>query len=375
MNAVKLLLCMIGVFAWNLATAQAGPQIQSDGSMLFSLKMPNAKKVTLSIEGFPTQALSQDAKGIWSIRVASLPADIYGYVFNVDGVPICDPTHSRRQPAVSGPGQSLLLVPSAKGEPWERRNVPHGTIHDHTFRSDSLGDQRGFVVYTPPGYEKSKARLPVLYLLHGVNDTERSWTEVGQVPTILDNLIASKSAVPMIVVMPLGYGFSEPDKQLQLAFGNPETQKKIMKGFEQNLVREVMPEVERLYRTKADSASRAIAGLSMGGAQALYVSWHNPKLFSRTVCMSGAFIMLGTDFESFLPGKPQIPGLDIWCGKQDFLLGNNRSLQKWLTAKGLQVSTSESEGSHTWMVWRRNLVTLASGLFRGKSDRIIGSGT
>jgi enterochelin esterase family protein len=278
------------------------------------------------------------------------------------------------KPAYSGGGQSLVLVPGKSPMPWEIQDVPHGTVTRHIYKSEIIGDQRDFYVYTPPNYDPSNNETyPVLYLLHGIGDDARAWTQAGYANIILDNLIAAGKAKPMIMVNTLGYG----DANNLVAAGAFEK-------FTDALLHEVIPEVEKKYRASKDRSQRAIAGLSMGGAQAIYGGLNHADAFSWVAGLSSAFVMYGIGAGSSANnGKPgfdgvyekNFPSLDakindqlklLWisCGSSDFLLHSNKDFMQWLTEKNIKFKSVETPGAHTWNVWRRNLTELAPLLFR-----------
>jgi enterochelin esterase family protein len=248
-----------------------------------------------------------------------------------------------------------------------------------------LHDTRDFYVYTPPKYDpRGTKRYPVLYLLHGVGGEAKSWFDRGAADVILDNLIADGKARPMIVVSPLGYG--APPELLNGGAVTPQVAAKNNELFAQNLLEEVMPQVENAYRVSAHSADRAIAGLSMGGAQALHVGLHHLERFGSVASFSGAVMMLSADtmtsmtFNPILKLEPSsfrtaFPSLTaeanarlrlLWiaCGTEDQLLTVNRQLKDWLKSSGVRFSEIETPGAHTFPVFRRNLVELAEQLFR-----------
>ena len=167
------------------------------------------------------------------------------------------------------PLDQLLRGPASL--PWEVTGVPRGAVHHHFYRSGVVGDNRDFYVYTPPGYDlKAKRPYPVLYLLHGYSDDASGWTAVGRAHVILDNLIAQGKAKPMLVVMPLGYGAPEIVSRNGPRLRDPGLRQRNFDKFRDALLAEVIPEVEKSYRVAKDRGSRAIAGLSMGGAESLY---------------------------------------------------------------------------------------------------------
>src|SRR5262249_2866578 len=171
---------------------------------------------------------------------------------------------------------------------WEVNDVPRGTLHRHSYQSAVAGEGRDFFVYTPSGYDPAgKAEYPVLYLLHGITDDATAWTTAGRAPIILDNLIARGQATPMLVVMPLGYGFPNVAEDLFKLCGDPVMQRRSLEKFSATVLDEVIPRVETAYRVARDRDSRAIAGLSMGGAQALHIGLNHPGRFGWVGSFSG----------------------------------------------------------------------------------------
>jgi enterochelin esterase-like enzyme len=344
------------------------PEVHSDNSVTFRFLAPNAQEVKLAREGAEPLAMQKDDKGVWTVNTAPLPPDYYGYSIQVDGVRSLDPYNHGLVPNLLSPG-NFVHVPGPPSLPWELNDVPHGEVHHHFYRSEAANDQRDFYVYTPPGYDPSaKKTYPVLYLLHGYSDDASGWTAVGRANVILDNLIAQGKAKPMIVVMPLGYGTMEV---IRVGWGgisnHPEVREESFRKFRDALLTEVMPKVEGEYRVTTDRNSRAIAGLSMGGAESLRTGLNGLDKFAWI----GAFSAGGMpdEFEKVFPGldakaNQQIRLLWIACGTEDRLITPNRNLRDWLKTKGVQHVDIETPGMHTWMVWRRNLAEFAGLLFR-----------
>jgi enterochelin esterase family protein len=248
---------------------------------------------------------------------------------------------------------------------------PAGTIERLEYASEAFGETRGVVVYLPPGYAGSGTRsYPVLYLLHGVMGDETAWSGKGKIGALLDELIANGEIEPLIAVMPLGYGFPDGAARAQEMLSPMTDQLAVAEAFSAGLLAEVMPFVEREFRTRTDAGSRAIAGLSMGGSQALHVGLNHPELFDRVVSLSGAFIMYGGRYDEWFPGLgaagARLPGLiDLSVGTDDFLLGVNRHFTAWLAERGMEVELREVPGSHEWEVYRRELARVAPRLFPG----------
>jgi len=346
------------------------PEVQSDNHVTFRFRSPNAQKVELQLEG-ATQHLpmQKDDAGIWSVTTEPLEPDYYGYSFVVDGVTLIDPRNPLMKPNLLGT-QSMVHVPGPASLPWEVNDVPHGVVEHHFYRSIVVGDERDYYVYTPPHYDpKAKKTYPVLYLLHGYSDDASAWTSVGRANIILDNLIAQQKAKPMLVVMTLGYGAPEMLSHGVGAFSRETLRQTNLDRFRESLRTEVMPSIEKEYRVSKDANSRAIAGLSMGGSESLFVGLTSTDRFGWI----GAFSTggLNDDFDrQFSEMKPNeaaaLKLLWIACGTDDHLIESNRKLREWLTAKGIKHTDIDTPGAHTCMVWRRNLASFAPLLFQGK---------
>ncbi len=345
------------------------PEVQSDGRVTFRLRAPNALKVEVSVEGQgPATPMQKDEQGVWSATVGPLPPDIYGYSLVADGVTLVDPSNQLMKPNLLNT-QSAVHVPGPAALPWETNDVPHGEIHRHFYHSKIVGDDRDFYVYTPPGYEPhARQDYPVLYLLHGFSDAANGWSEVGLANVILDNLIAQGKAKPMVVVMPLGYGDLEVIRRGWGSWADKELAWRNLSKFTDALIGEVMPQVEEFYKVRKDRDSRAIAGLSMGGSESLLTGLNHLDKFAWV----GAFSSGGLDNREFgvefprldASANKQLKLLWIACGKDDGLIKLNRDFKSWLRDQGVQYTDVETPGAHTWMVWRRNLATVAPLLFR-----------
>ncbi len=321
----------------------------------------------LSREGTKAVPMEKDDSGIWSVTTEPLEPDYYGYTFQADGVTLLDPGNSLLKPNLLNVN-SEVHVPGPPSLAWEINDVPHGLVQHHFYKSAIIGDNRDYYVYTPPGYDaKSKQRYPVFYLFHGYSDDASGWTAVGRANIILDNLIAQGKAKPMLLVMTLGYGAPEIVARNGGSLRDAALRDKNYNQFRDALFNEVIPQVEKDYRVQADRKSRAIAGLSMGGAESLYIGLNAIDRFAWI----GAFSAGGSsaDYEKTYPkldekANSEIKLLWIACGTEDGLIAGNRKFREWLKAKGIHVTEIETPGMHTWMVWRRNLANFAPLLFR-----------
>ncbi len=343
------------------------PEVHADRSATFRFQAPNAKEVKLALEGAEPVEMQRDAQGVWSVTTAPLAPDYYEYSIVADGVRLLDPLNAQMTVNLLTPA-SVLHVPGPASLPWELNDVPHGEIHHHFYKSavaQVLGD---YYVYTPPGYEGASGQeYPVLYLLHGFSDDASAWTVVGRANVIFDNLIAQGKAKPMIVVMPLGYGTMEIVRLGWGGWDRADLRERNFARFTEALLTEVMPRAESEYRIKKDRDARAIAGLSMGGAESLLTGLNHLDKFSWIGAFSTARIP--EDFREDFPlldaqANEQIHLLWIACGTEDPLIQINRKLREWLKSEGVQHTDVETPGMHTWMVWRRNLAEFAGLLFR-----------
>jgi enterochelin esterase-like enzyme len=301
--------------------AVQSPEVHPDGRVTFRLRAPAAQKVSVSIEGAQgALTLRKDEQGVWSVTTDPLVPDLYGYSFEADGVHIVDPSNTAIKPNLLNLS-NVVHVPGPSALPWEPSDIPHGTIHHHFYKSNIVGDNRDFYVYTPPGYDPAApTRYPVLYLLHGYSDDASGWTAVGKANLILDTLIAEKKAKPMIVVMPLGYGAPEIVQRTRVfgsPFSNANLREKNFVNFRSALIDEVIPAVERAYKVDASRDSRAIAGLSMGGAESLFTGLNRLDKFSWVSAFSSGG--LGEDLAGSFPQlseavNQQLHLLWIACG-------------------------------------------------------------
>jgi len=347
------------------------PEVQADGKVAFRLSAPKAEKVLLSsgemqpILKTGSTPLSKGDDGIWSVTVGPLPPGIYDYTFNIDGVTITDPS----SPHVFGNRQGsrgFVEVPGMKGQPRqdEWRDVPHGAVTIHWYSSAATGARRRLHVYTPPGYGKDPERkYPVLYLLHGSGDNDSHWMHIGRANVIADNLIADGKAVPMLIVMPDGHVRERPAGPL-----DDKTRKELREAFEKDLLGSVIPLIESTYHVRTDAAGRAVAGLSMGSAQALVVGLGHPDRFAWIGAFSGAIsredsVVTGLRADPARANE-QLKLLWLAIGKDDGAVKSKRELAVALKEMGVRHEYRETEGAHRWSVWRQYLGELLPRLFR-----------
>ena len=345
------------------------PEVNADRHVVFRILAPGAQKVQLNAGDIPGDSrqreLTKGDEGVWELTLGPIDPGSYRYTFNVDGVSVADP----RSPKVSesnGNVWSVVYVPGASF--MDENDVPHGAVAAVHYHSSALGADRRMHVYTPPGYETSQDSYPVLYLLHGAGDSDDSWTSEGRANFILDNLIAAKKVKPMIVVMPAGhtgpFGIGTRGAGGAVNARGP--------GFEEDFVKDIRPYIEKHYRVIADRQHRAIAGLSMGGAQTLTISLNDLGEWGYVGVFSSGLLFRNTEqWEKDNAGKlddaSAKEGLKlVWfkTGSQDFLLDQSRRSVDLLKKHGFNVTFAESAGGHTWINWREYLNEFAPQLFQ-----------
>jgi enterochelin esterase-like enzyme len=349
-------------------TVPASPEVHADRTVTFRYLDPYAKHVQLALEGSRPKPMHKGARDIWSLTIGPLEPEFYGYSYLADGVPELDPFNPLIKPNLLML-ENEVYVPGSSSLPWQTNDVPHGVVDHIFYRSAVVGDNRDYFVYTPPGYDpRATRRYPVLYLLHGYSDLANAWTVVGRANIILDNLIDEHKAQPMIVVMPLGYGAPQIVSRSGPGFRNPALMKENLVKFREALLAEVIPQVESHYLVLTDREDHAIAGLSMGGGESLYVGLNHLGRFAWVGAFSAG---LGQqNYAEYFPNlssevNPKLHLLWIACGRQDPVVGNfNRAFRAWLNSKGVRFTNIWTPGMHAWMVWRSNLAAFAPLLFQ-----------
>jgi len=340
------------------------PQVNPDNTLVFRFLAPEAKSVKLSAQ-FEKSAVSmtKDTLGVWSVQLGPVNPDMYPYNFIVDGVSVADPVNQVIFPN-EGFKNSIVEITGSKPLIHTVQNVPHGTLSYRYYFSKELGT-RPVVIYTPPGYEKdSKTNYPVLYLLHGSSDTEETWTKVGRANIILDNLIAQKKALPMIIVMPYGRAYPVISKT-----GSLRTWENLLE-FKKDFFGNLMPFIEGNYRVKKDKDSRAIAGFSGGGGETLYLGLNNHNIFSYVCGFAPGMIKEEFDRNNATAfASPEQTNKDIkllWfgVGKEDITFNVVNEYMKVLDKKGIRYEYFSSEGGHTWMNCKLFLSTIMPRLFK-----------
>lgn len=332
--------------------------LQADGRITFNYRAPQASKVELSSQ-FLTEnvPMTRNSKGIWSATVKPEKADIYPYNFIVDGVQ----AQAQNNPAIF-PNEnfkaSLLEIPDTNAL-YTVKDVPHGNVVYCTYKSSVLGENRPLVVYTPAGYEKGK-KYPVFYLMSGTTDTEETWFKVGKVNVILDNLIAQKKAVPMIVVMP--YGLMPGGTPTPTTMAATE----MYKVFANELTNCVIPYVEANFKAFPGRENRAIAGFSRGGGQSLFTAYSNVDKFAYLASYSAYLTpeMMDAYFPDIKDRVSQLNLMWFGVGTSDFLYKNVLDHHKYFDDRGIHYETMFTDGGHTWMNARTYLAETLQKFFK-----------
>jgi enterochelin esterase family protein len=351
------------------------PDVSADRMVTFRLRAPDAKRVTVVVSEIMRQAPGYDptwatgtfnddevqmkkgADGVWSLTVGPVLPDKYDYVFNVDGVRTLDPVNLDLKPGDAAV-ENWLTVRGTEPLYSDNREVPHGTVATVAYHSKTLGLNRFLNVYTPPGYETSTARYPVLYLLHGAGNRYDTWAS-ADAGFIFDNLLEKKAMTPMIVVMPNGH----------VAPGAKQVPANTPAGaFGADFLNDIMPLVEARYRIRSDRNSRAIVGLSMGAGHTAAIGFARLDLFNHIGLMSGVGLDREGKLPAYIPDAATVNGklklFWIGRGKTENIAGA-RAFSQALQGKGIRHVLHESDFGHSWITWRRDLYyEVAPKLFR-----------
>ena len=383
-----LLLALLVLLLPVSAPAQVGPpgppqfvspEVHADRRVTLRLYAPKADSVRLTgeilTERTAPSALSRDARGFWSLTVGPLPPDVYTYAFVVDGVHTPDPKNGyvKTGPGGAFPLSSQVEVPGDGPQYYDARPVPHGLVSIVQYDSKALGMPRRALVYTPPDYQAGGRAYPLLVLMHGIGETELDWVLTGRANLILDNLIADRKAVPMVVVMP--FGLARQSIGVGPAPNPPLAPAGLAESFaydsiQRDLLEDLLPVVEQSFRVSRQPEDRAIMGLSLGGAQALRIGLNNLDRFRTVVGLSAALVEqdpvtgYGALFANPAAANTRLKRLLITIGRDDFFLEGNRKFSEALTKAGVRHTFHVGEGGHTWRVWRRNVYDIVPTLFK-----------
>ena len=356
------------------------PEKQPDGKITFRIAAPKASDVQLQLAagGVRLHPMSKGSDGVWSVTIGPLEPETYNYSYSVDGL---------RVYAVN-PDASVVDVPGTEPRFDQLQNVPHGSINIHSYFSTVQNRLRGMYIYVPPQYYSEPTRkFPVLYLWHGGGGNEPDWTRSGRTANILDNLIAAKKAVPMIIVMP------NNNVLIPVEGGNIGASAVL----EKELFNEIMPYVEKSYRVLTGRDNRAIAGLSAGGGTTLNVGMRRLDMFAYLGEFSAGIFggaapnpgaaegegggdagaVSAAGYGPYDPDK-MAPGMYknlvdpakklkvFWMsvGTEDPRLPFQKLALEDFQKHGIQPIFNTYSGAHEWKVWRHSLNDFAPLLFR-----------
>jgi enterochelin esterase family protein len=378
-NAPLILMVLLAASVWGQPPADSQPaptnvmgaqypRVHVDHRATFQLKAPDAQKVQVSLSG--RHDMTKGADGVWSVTTPPLVPGFHYYQFIVDGVAVNDPGSH----AFFGTGKdsSGIEVPEQGVDYYSYQDVPHGEVRIRPYLSKVTGQWRRCLVYTPPDYDaNTKTRYPVLYLQHGSGEDETGWTFQGRANLILDNLIAAKRAVPMIIVMDNGYAL-RPGQAPGPGAGGATS------AFEEVITKDLIPLIDTTYRTLADRGHRAMAGLSMGGNQTCQVTMRNLDKFAYIGAFSGTMNGLSTEpldpdtaFNGMfkdgaaLNQKVKLFWIGMGTAEPNPFPGAIGAFRAMLDKAGVKHIYFESPGTaHEWLTWRRDLNDFAPRLFR-----------
>jgi enterochelin esterase family protein len=380
------------------------PEVNADRTVTLRVLAPKADEVLVTgeiLNGAQPKPMTRGDNGVWTATLGPLPPDVYTYAFTIDGVHTPDPRNPWVKLVSSTGLTTQVEVPGDGLQYYDSKPVPHGLLQIVTYESKAAGATRQAYVYTPPDYHRTTTRYPVFYLLHGGGDLDPGWSMTGRAHIIMDNLIAEKKAVPMIVVMPvargggsLGLGPSGMSPGIAAAGnvapgagrgagpGSPQAAPAgpaPLGAFAQDFVGDLMPTIERTFRALNGPENRAIGGLSMGGAATVNTAFSRPDLFRYVVVMSAGG---GQNLEAAYPrffgngaaGAKQMKLIWIGAGDEDFAFKGAKALSDALTANGVKHEFVVNKGyRHEWRLWRPHLHEVAQLLFKDRKPA--GTGT
>ena len=406
---LTIILCLAGMITVSAQEALwSGTQVQSpvvnpDHTVTFSIHAPKASRVIVTGDFLPPTVvdtpfgkqetagqaeLKEGKNGVWTYTTDALAPELYNYSFVVNGMRILDPANvyiSRDVASLT----SIFIVSHAdgdKGDLYRVNEVPHGNVSKVWYDSPTLKMKRRLTVYTPAGYERGK-NYPVMYLLHGAGGDENAWSELGRAAQILDNLIATGKAKPMIVVMPNGnpncqaapgewsFGMYTPGFRDSGTGPTAPAAASIPESF-----MDIVNYVDANYRTLNDRAHRAICGLSMGGGHTFHVSLLYPNKFDYFGLFSAGLHLDNGAFDAsfaeqikksptfaqqsarLFASKPKLYWMGM--GKTDFLYQSTVDLRNYWDSKGYKYEYVETDGGHIWRNWRIYLTMFAQKIFK-----------
>ena len=368
------------------------PMVNSQRMVRAQISAPEANSVKLDIGGVKYE-MKKDANGVWTGESAPQDEGFHYYQLNIDGASVPDPG-SKYYYGASRWG-SGIDIPAADEDFYTVKNVPQGSVNEVYYYSSVTEQMRHGYIYLPAEYYANPTKkFPVLYLQHGMGENETGWSAQGKTGIIMDNLIAAGKAKPFIIFMDNGLNARKPGEQ-PMGFGGPRPggqrpqggarpaggQRPRMSGadfakmarrmggaFEEVLIKDIIPMVEKNYRVIADADHRAMAGLSMGGMQTHGITLNNPKTFAYVGIFSGGTI--GADELTDVPDfKATNKVLFMSAGGKEKGMaegeGSVINAAEGLKKIGINAHSYISpETAHEWQTWRRSLYQFAQLLFK-----------
>lgn len=347
------------------------PRILPDNRVFFRVKAPEAQRVQIDL--LKKYDMVKDTGGIWIVTTEPVAEGFHYYSLLIDGVPVVDP--SGKTYYGMGRMASGIDIPDKDMEYYQAKNVPHGQVRMLNYYSDITTAWRRAFIYTPPGYDQhTTKKYPVLYLQHGSGEDETGWYNQGKMDLIMDNLIAEGKATSMIVVMDRGYA-TDPARPTTTTTG-PNARTTANNVFPEVLVKEIIPMVEKNFRTLTGKEHRAMAGLSMGGFQTFQTTMTNLDKFAYIGGFSGAgFLQAGTDIKQMYSGawadadafnkKVKLVYLSIGTTEPERMYNGVKNFHEALEKAGIKHVYYESPNTaHEWQTWRRSLRQYASLIFK-----------
>ncbi|MCU0362249.1 MAG: alpha/beta hydrolase-fold protein [Bacteroidales bacterium] len=348
------------------------PRVTDDLRAIFRIKAPDAGKVEVQVG--KKYDMAKDSAGFWSVTTDPLVPGFHYYFLFINGVQVSDPASE----TFFGWGRMSggIEIPEAGVDFYSLKDVPHGDIRQKWYFSEVTGAWRRCFVYCPPGYnESTPERYPVLYLQHGSGEDERSWGVQGRADIIMDNLIAERKALPMLIVMDQGYAVRK-GAQSAAAPQPAGQQQQGPSAFEEVVIKDLIPFIDSHFRTLSDRGHRAMAGLSMGGGQTLQITTRNLDKFAYIGGFSGTGrLTADSDLKTVFNGafadaksfnsRVKLVWIGIGTAEPENMYKGVKGFHEALEKIGIRHVYYESPGTdHEWQTWRRSLHEFAPLLFR-----------
>ena len=364
---------LTGIFCIVLFNAEAQllkePEVDSLKRAVFVIDAPDAREVKLinlsdkMALGAREYNFEKSGDGKWTLTTKPCRPGMHYFEISIDGAKVAYPYCNTYFGWAKW--TNMIEIPDDQLDFYLPKNVPHGEIRQHFYYSKTTQTTRKCLVYTPPGYDKNiNEKYPVVYLQHGSGESELGWTMQGKANFILDNLIAEGKAKPFIIVMDNGYA-PRPGADNQYTPGGNDNL------FADLVTKELIPVIDASYRTLSDQKDRAIAGLSMGGGQAIHIGFDHPELFGTVATFSGGsglrFDVETADngiFKDAAKFNHTYKLFFIGCGTLEPWYSGMNEMYVSLKKHGINTAFSGPVGSHEWQVWRVHLYDFAQKVFK-----------